>query len=150
METWPRQDPDSQHVVGPTSSLCQSWGVCPPQSVLVDLTPTSCSWCHSGSFTDQEAEAQRGEVICPGTKSRTWSVWPQCPRFPHYCCSVAKSCLTLRPHGLQHSRLLCPSPSPRLCSNSCPLVSDAIQASHPLLSPSPLVLNLSQHQGLFK
>ena len=28
-------------------------------------------------------------------------------------------------------------------------VSDAIQPSHPLLSPSP-VLNLSQHQGLFK
>ena len=29
-------------------------------------------------------------------------------------------------------------------------VSDAIQASHPLLSPSPPALNLSQHQGLFK
>ena len=29
-------------------------------------------------------------------------------------------------------------------------VSDAIQSSHPLLSPSPPALNLSQHQGLFK
>ena len=29
-------------------------------------------------------------------------------------------------------------------------VSDAIQPSHPLSSPSPLALNLSQHQGLFK
>ena len=29
-------------------------------------------------------------------------------------------------------------------------VSDAIQPSHPLLSPSPPVLNLSQRQGLFK
>ena len=29
-------------------------------------------------------------------------------------------------------------------------VGDAIQPSHPLLSPSPLTLNLSQHQGLFK
>ena len=29
-------------------------------------------------------------------------------------------------------------------------VGDAIQPSHPLLSPSPSVLNLSQHQGLFK
>ena len=37
------------------------------------------------------------------------------------CCSVTQSCLTLWPHGLQHNRLLCPSPSPRLCSNSCPL-----------------------------
>ena len=29
-------------------------------------------------------------------------------------------------------------------------VSDAIQPSHPLLSPSPPAFNLSQHQGLFK
>ena len=29
-------------------------------------------------------------------------------------------------------------------------VGDAIQPSHPLLSPSPPVLNLSQHQGLFQ
>ena len=28
-------------------------------------------------------------------------------------------------------------------------VSDSIQPSHPLSSPSPAVLNLSQHQGLF-
>ena len=27
----------------------------------------------------------------------------------------------LWPHGLQHARLLCPSPSPWVCSNSCPL-----------------------------
>ena len=29
-------------------------------------------------------------------------------------------------------------------------VSDAIQLSHPLSSPSPLAFNLSQHQGLFQ
>ena len=29
-------------------------------------------------------------------------------------------------------------------------VGDAIQRSHPLLSPSPPALNLSQHQGLFQ
>ena len=29
-------------------------------------------------------------------------------------------------------------------------VSDAIQLSHPLSSPSPLALNLPQHQGIFK
>ena len=37
------------------------------------------------------------------------------------CCSVTKLCLTLGPHGLQHARLPCPSLSPRVCSNSCPL-----------------------------
>ena len=29
-------------------------------------------------------------------------------------------------------------------------ISDAIQSSHPLLSPSPPAFNLSQHQGLFQ
>ena len=28
---------------------------------------------------------------------------------------------SLLPHGLQHTSLPCPSPSPRVCSNSCPL-----------------------------
>ena len=31
------------------------------------------------------------------------------------------SCVWLWPHGLQHTRLPCPSPSPRACSISCPL-----------------------------
>ena len=53
---------------------------------------------------------------------------------------------SLWPHGLQHSRLPCPSLSPRVCSNSCPLSWDAIQTSHPLLSPSSRAFNLSQHQ----
>ena len=38
------------------------------------------------------------------------------------CCrSVPQSCSTLRPHGLQHTRLPCPWLSPGVCSNSCPL-----------------------------
>ena len=28
---------------------------------------------------------------------------------------------SLRPHGLQHTRFPCPSPSPRVCPSSCPL-----------------------------
>ena len=28
---------------------------------------------------------------------------------------------SLQPHGLQHARLPCPSPTPGACSNSCPL-----------------------------
>ena len=34
--------------------------------------------------------------------------------------SVTQSCLTLRPHGLQHTRPPCPSLTPRVYSNSCP------------------------------
>ena len=37
---------------------------------------------------------------------------------------------SLRPHGLQHAGLPCPSPSPRACSNSRPLS----QGCHPTIS----------------
>ena len=51
------------------------------------------------------------------------------------CCSVTLMSDSLRPHGLQHSRLPCPSPSPRACSNSCP--SNHLVLCHPhLLLPS--------------
>ena len=53
-------------------------------------------------------------------------------------------------HGLQHTRLPCPSPAPRAYSNSCPWVGDAIQPSHPLSSLSPPAFYLSQRQGLFQ
>ena len=36
-----------------------------------------------------------------------------------HCCSVVSD--SLWPHGLQHTRLPCPSLSPGVCSNSCPL-----------------------------
>ena len=42
---------------------------------------------------------------------------------------------SLWPHGLQHARLPCPSPSPAVCSNSCP----QSQWCHPTIS-SPATL----------
>ena len=45
---------------------------------------------------------------------------------------------SLRPHGLQHVRPPCPSPSPGACSNSCPLswwCHPTISSSWPLLLP---------------
>ena len=57
---------------------------------------------------------------------------------------------SLQPHGLQHARPPCPSPTPGAYSNSVHWVSEAIQPFHPLSSLSPLALNLSQHQGLFQ
>ena len=54
--------------------------------------------------------------------------------FTFCCCSVTKSCLTL---GLQHSRLSCPL-SPRVCSNSCPLM--VLLANHLIFGCSLLLL----------
>ena len=49
-----------------------------------------------------------------------------------FCYSVAKSCLTLVPCGLQHTRLPCPSLSPRIGWNSCSLS----RWCHPAISSS--------------
>ena len=56
---------------------------------------------------------------------------------------------SLRPHGLQYSRLPCPSQHLELAQTHVHEVSDAIQPSHPLWSASP-AFNLSQHQSLFQ
>ena len=53
---------------------------------------------------------------------------------------------SLRPHGLQHARLPCPSPTPGLAQTHVHRVDDAIQPSHPLSSPSP-ALNLPASQS---
>ena len=57
---------------------------------------------------------------------------------------------SLWPHGLQHARPPCPSPTPGAYSDSFPLS----WWCHPTISssviPSPPAFNLSQHQDLFK
>ena len=61
------------------------------------------------------------------------SLWTQSPSVS----SVTQLCLTLWPHGLQHARLPCPSLSPRVCSDSCPLS----RWCHPTISSlCPLLL----------
>ena len=49
-------------------------------------------------------------------------------------CLIVQSVMSdsLQPHGLQHARLPCPSTSPRVCSNSCPLS----WRCHPTISSS--------------
>ena len=59
---------------------------------------------------------------------------------------VAQSCLTLQPHGLQHARPPCPSPSPGARSNT----PDHLSLCHPLLllSVFPSVRVFSKHSTL--
>ena len=67
---------------------------------------------------------------------------------PQFSCSVLSP--SLWPHGLQHSRLPCPSATPRAYSNSCP----PSPWCHPTISSSVIPfsshLQSFQHQGLFK
>ena len=58
-----------------------------------------------------------------------------------FSCSVVSD--SLWPHGLQHTRPPCPSPTPRACSKSCPLS----QWCHPTISSS--VVPFSSHLQSF-
>ena len=84
-------------------------------------------------------------------RSPTWELkWKEKYLSEGCCCSVSKPCLTLRPHGLQHTRLPCPSSPAYVCSNSCPLS----QWCQPTISFSVIPFyscpQSFQHQGLFK
>ena len=57
---------------------------------------------------------------------------------------------SLRPHEPQHARPPCPSTTPGVHPNPCPLSRWCHPTIPPLSSSSPPALNLSQHQGLFK
>ena len=71
---------------------------------------------------------------------------------PHWSeVKIAQSCLTLfDPMNHSTSGLLVHHQLLQFTQTHLHWVSDAIQPSHPLSSPSPPALNLSQHQGLFK
>ena len=56
---------------------------------------------------------------------------------------------SLWPHELQHTRLPCPSASPKVCSNSCPLSQYAHSTVSSSVVPFSSCHQLSQHQGLF-
>ena len=62
-------------------------------------------------------------------------------QFGQFSRSVVSS--SLQPHELQHARLPCPSPTPRVCSNPCPLS----QWCHPTISSS--VIPSSSHLQSF-
>ena len=67
-------------------------------------------------------------------------------RFSSVWFSASVMSNSLWPHGLQHARLPCPSPAPKLTQTHVHQIDDTFQPSHPLLSPSPLTFNLSQYQ----
>ena len=52
-----------------------------------------------------------------------------------FSCSVVSD--SLRPHGAQHARLSCPSPSPGVYSNSCP----SHRCCHPTISSSVILFS---------
>ena len=57
---------------------------------------------------------------------------------------------SLWPHGLQHARPACPSPTPRACSNSCPLSRWCLPSNHLILCRPLLLLPSVLASGSFQ
>ena len=126
----------------------EQWGRMPPKSNLlppVSLPPTLCSGPRRVSCVSLFPSL----LTCPHSEGlcccycfhqsriamQRWSAGWIFPLFL-LCLLLLLSCSiisdSLWPHGLQHTRLPCPSPSPRLGSNSCPLS----RWCHPTISSS--------------
>ena len=71
------------------------------------------------------------------------------PKTPTLLLVFSRSVVSnsLQPHGLQHTRLPCPSPSPRACSNSRPLSRWCHPTTLSSTAPSIPAFNLSQQQS---
>ena len=102
---------------------------------------------------DTDETRPRTKHICfkdlakEGTAARVMKVRGICYENQEVCCSVAQLCLTLcDPMDCSMPGFLILHHLPELAQTHVHWVSDAIQTSHPLSSPSPPAFNLSQHQ----
>ena len=149
-------------VHGPVLKSVYTHPVCTP--ALPSLGPASSrcpspwSWSYPSSYT----AVIPWSIIISSTSS-TLSA-PPAPLSLSYFITLCKTSVqftsvqfihsvvsdSLRPHGLQHTRPPCLSPTPGAFSDSCP----SSWWRHPNISsslaPSPPAFNLSQHQGLFQ
>ena len=99
-------------------ALSRGWGMGPCESSCSRPRPPP-SEPGGGPAQDQTGQVARRNQECLGTFRFQREI--KKGFFSVCCCSVTKSCLTLRPRGLQPTRLPCPSLSPRVCANSRPL-----------------------------
>ena len=81
---------------------------------------------------------------------RSFTVWDTTDALSSVQFSRSVVSDSLRPHELQHASLPVHHQHLESTQTHVHWVSDAIQPSYPLSTPSPPALNLSQHRGLFK
>ena len=107
-------------------------------SLLTELKlPSMASntpWSWFSNFDDQDIISKSSYLLLfrllPPHCSVSYTSFFTADDFVQFSCSVVSD--SLWPHGLQHTRLLCPSPSPGVRSNPCPLS----RWCHPTISSS--------------
>ena len=122
------------------AKLCEHW--------YINLTILSKHpWIYQNRWHAYKPFSKDVCVYMPHIHILRWWSWfffnlgkPMCKTCVNECLkqkkfsSVAQSCPTLQPHGLQQARPPCPSPTTGVYSNSCPLS----RWCHPTISSSVL------------
>ena len=114
------------------------WNTSPACLFLKCKDPAGCSGSPCRAHSAQmgwRGSSLPGEGAANAMEGDTWE-----GAVPAFSLSFSHSGVSdyLWPHGLQHARLPCPSPSPGVCSNPCPSSrwwhpSNHLILSHPLL-----------------
>ena len=106
---------------------------------------------YSGLENSMDSPWGRKQLDTTERLSLTLSELAKLGQLPVQFSSVAQSCLTLcDPMNQSTPGLPVHHQLPEFTQTHVHQVGDAIQPSHPLLSPSPPAPNPSQHQGLFQ
>ena len=102
-------------------------------------------------------EATQGLSLCKRLAALTAELFESQAYIPPFFGVFFQFGLVTQSYPPLHDPMDCSTPGfpvhhqlPEFSQTHVHLVSDATQPSHPLSSPSPPALNLSQHQGLFK
>ena len=86
--------------------------------------PWSRKWQPTAVFLPGKSQGQRSLVGYSPWDYKEWEMTEHISILSMlllllFSCPVVSD--SLRPHGLQHARSHCPSPSPEVCPSSCPL-----------------------------
>ena len=127
------------------------------QLTLKVYTPHAQTWSHVLISTENHLGSQRsnwsyimGNEKLKNEQNASYCYWKARELFQDVRGLLLSGSVMsdfLWPPELQHARPSCPSPSPRVYSNSCPLSQWCLPT---ISSSSPPAFNLSQHQGLFQ
>ena len=104
--------------------------------LLLALSGMSCGMWDFSSLT-----SDRTQIPCMGARSPIHCTTRDVPHITFLVFSSvvqSQSCLTLQPHGLQHTRLPCLSPTPGACSRSMSI--ESMMPSTHLILCLPLLL----------
>ena len=110
------------HVHWVSDAIQSSHHLLPPSPLALNLSQHQSLFQWVSSLSSGQSNRTSTSVL--PIKTQGW--------FPFSSLQLLSCVHFLQPHGLQHARLPCPSPTPGACANSCP----SSQWCHPTISSS--------------